>query len=253
MAQGAPDARLLQAYPFVPSHFYFVPLQWLRDVVTTGDFDARHLLLVMCDGSDRIKYPESEREAHWTRNRNPRIPNVVSHVTYAETLTALQARGWLATEGGEPGDTEIYQLLEWPDFGGAGVLYAPRTYIRQRWPAWFGKNQWGRRAALTGLFACASRDGIVGDLTPAGPVVTVTTSARRIVEQAQEWLPALPPTARVGLGLSMLADLGLVQELRERAHCPQPGISLSLRRAGNRTWSLASGSDRPLVRARHRT
>ena len=98
MLQESPAARRLHTYPFVPSQFYFVPRQWLRDVVTTGDFDARHLLLAMCDGSDRIHYPESAREAHWTRNPDPHTPNVVSHVTYAEALAALQARGWLAVD-----------------------------------------------------------------------------------------------------------------------------------------------------------
>ncbi|MGB9634752.1 MAG: hypothetical protein ACPL8I_15540, partial [Chloroflexaceae bacterium] len=113
-------ASPLHRYPFAPRLFYFVPRQWLRDVVTTGEFDARHLLLAMGDGSEYIAYPADAREAAWTRNRDPRTPNVVSHVTYAEALAGLKARGWLADARGEANDTEVYRLLAWPDFGGEG-------------------------------------------------------------------------------------------------------------------------------------
>ena len=146
----------LHSYPFVPSLFYVVPRQWLEDVATTGDFDARHLLLAMCDGSAYVKFPESAREAHWTRHPDPRAPNVVSHVTYAKALDSLQAHDWMIDAREETGDTEIYCLLGWPDFGGKGMIYAPRSYILRRWPAWLGQSQWGPRAALTGLFAATT-------------------------------------------------------------------------------------------------
>ncbi|GEM_PF-3044272 len=207
----------LHRYPFVPRLFYFVPRQWLRDVATTGEFDARHLLLAMCDGSEYIAYPPDEREAAWTRNNDPRVPNVVSHVTYAQALAGLKARGWLAEAREERDDTEIYRLQEWPAFGGEGVIYAPRAYIRRRWPAWLGKNQWGPRAALTGLFAAATlyggTDETDADAGPDAPVVIVTAGARRIAALARELLPALPGNVQPGLGLRMLADLGLVEEV----------------------------------------
>ncbi|MCX7668522.1 MAG: hypothetical protein N2439_00425 [Anaerolineae bacterium] len=46
-----------------------MPRQWLRDVLTTGEFDARHLLLAMCDGSEYIAYPADARSCtrRWTR------------------------------------------------------------------------------------------------------------------------------------------------------------------------------------------
>ncbi len=215
MTPEPPDAFPLHRYPFVPARFYFVPRRWLRDVTTTGDLDARHLLLAMCDGSEYVRYPEAMREAAWTRGADPRVPNVVSHVTYAGTLRTLQARGWLAEARDEADDTEIYRLVEWPDFGGEGVIYAPRAYILKRWPGWLGKNQWSYRAALIGLFACMTADGTVGRATAAGPTVQVTAGARRIVALARELLPALPANVQPGVGLSMLADLGLVEELKE--------------------------------------
>ncbi len=213
-----PDAQetfLLHKYPFVPGRFYFVPRQWLRDVTTTGDFDARHLLLAMCDGSQYIAYPADAREAAWTRSRDPAVPNVVSHVTYAEVVADLKARGWLAEAREEADDTEIYRLMEWPDFGGEGVIYAPRAYILRRWPGWLGKNQWSYRAALMGLFGCMTQDGTVGQMAAASPTVQVTAGARRIAALARELLPALPANVQPAIGLSMLADLGLVEELKE--------------------------------------
>lgn len=215
MVQESQSDFPLHRYPFVPSRFYFVPRQWLRDVATTGDFDARHLLLAMCDGGQYIKYPESAREAAWTRNPDPHIPNVVSHVTYAQSLAVLQARGWLAEARGEADDTEIYRLLEWPDFAGEGVVYAPRAYVLRRWPGWLGKNQWSYRAALLGLFACLTEDGAVRQVAASGPSVQVTAGARRIVALAHAALPALPARVLPGLGLRMLADLGLVEEVQE--------------------------------------
>lgn len=208
-------AHLLHRHPFTPRLFYFVPRQWLRDVTTTGEFDARHLLLAMCDGSEYIAYPADAREAAWTRNDDPRVPNVVSHVTYGGTLADLRARGWLADARDVADDTEIYRLLEWPHFGGEGVIYAPRAYIWRRWPAWLGKNQWGPRAALTGLFAAATLHGAVVADGTEGPVVAVTVGARRVAALAGELLPAMPRRSGPGLGLRMLADLGLVEEVKE--------------------------------------
>jgi len=205
----------LHRYPFVPSRFYFVPRQWLRDVATTGDFDARHLLLAMCDGGQYVKFPESARENHWTRNSDPRVPNIVSHVTYMDTLARLQARGWLVEARGEADDTEIYRLLGWPDFADEGVVYAPRAYVLRRWPGWLGKNHWGYRAALLGLFACMTEDSAGSPTPTSGPLVQMTAGARRIVALAHTILPALPTRVQPGLGLSMLADLGLVEEVKE--------------------------------------
>ncbi len=204
----------LHRYPFVPSRFYFVPRQWLSDVATTGDFDARHLLLAMCDGGQYIKFPESARANDWTRNPDPRVPNVVSHVTYLDTLARLRTRGWLAAARGEADDTEIYRLLAWPDFAGEGVVYVPRAYVLRRWPGWLGKNQWGYRAALLGLFACMTEDSAVNQVPPSGPLAQLTAGARRIVALAHMALPALPTRVQPGLGLSMLADLGLVEEVK---------------------------------------
>lgn len=209
------DSFPLHRYPFVPSRFYFVPRQWLHDVATTGDLDAQHLLLAMCDGSEYVKYPESAREGWWTRGADPRVPNVVSHVTYARALQVLQARGWLADARGEADDAEIYRLLEWPEFAGKGVIYAPRAYILRRWPGWLGKNRWEYRAALMGLFACMTLDGTINGVMASGPVIEVTAGARRLVMLARELLAALPPNIQPAAGLSMLADLGVVEELRE--------------------------------------
>lgn len=215
MVQESQAAFPLHRYPFVPSRFYFVPRQWLRDVATTGDFDARHLLLAMCDGGQYIKFPESARVNDWTRNPDPRVPNVVSHVTYMDTLARLRAWDWLAEARSEVDDTEIYRLLAWPHFAGEGVVYAPRAYVLRRWPGWLGKNQWGYRAALLGLFACMTEDSVVSQVTTSGPLVEVTAGARRIVALAHAALPALPARVQPGLGLSMLADLGLVEEVKE--------------------------------------
>lgn len=214
VAPELPDIFSLHRYPFVPGRFYFVPRQWLCGVATTGDLDARQLLLAMCNGSEYVRYPEAAREAWWTRSADPRVPNVVSHVTYAATLRTLLARGWLADARSEAGDTEIYRLLEWPDFAGEGVIYAPRAYILRRWPGWLGKNQWGYRAALMGLFACLTQEATVSQVTAAGPTVQVTAGARRIAGLARELLPALPPNVHPGAGLSLLVDLGLVEELK---------------------------------------
>jgi len=228
------DQNRLHHYPYVPRLFYFIPIQWLRDLTTTGDIDTRHLLLAMNqDGADHVSFPPDQREETWIRSVDPQRPSVVSHTTYYKYLNALMEQGWLRRDKIARDDVQIYQLLEWPTFADFGVIYAPRAYILKRWPAWLKKNEWGSRAALTGLFASMSErmcapGGISVSGPPGQPLVIATAYREQLKTLVSQLLCAAKVAHRVGEGLQMLADLGVIEE--EQA----------LRSKGNRAYRFRS-------------
>lgn len=191
--------------PFYPAMFYCVPSAWLEDVMTTGALDARDLLLFMHDGNGSVIFPLDQPESYWTRDNDEGLPNIVSHVTYRQQIEALIQEKRLAPLD----DNGCYQMLDWDRARLGAVMYRPREYVTQRWPAWLGKNNWGPRAALVGLMALMSRQGRQDE---AGtPYVIATT--RQIRSEAQMWLPAAPIGGKVGEGLRQLLDLGVIDEV----------------------------------------
>ncbi len=208
-------------FPFVPGLFYAVPLQWLADVQETGDLDTRHLLLAMNSGTDGLLvFPPERNEAYWTRENPEQLPNVVSYPTYLRYLKALIARGWLHVDRHDTKAAHVYALAGWPNFAGAGVLYVPRSHIQRRWPAWLGQGQWAPRAALLAFLAKMTAEK-AGALVAVGQPLEVTAYVKELRQRAQTILPSAQVAAKVGDGIAMLADLGLVTEVAHSRfnHC----------------------------------
>jgi hypothetical protein len=201
-----------QPVPFVPGIFYVVPHQWLADVRETGDLDTRQLLLAMNNGTDNLVVFAPERnEAYWTRANPEGLPNVVSHPTYLRYLRALIAGGKLRAANDASAPSQVYILAGWPHFDPTGKLYVPRAYIQRRWPAWLGQGQWAPRAALLTLLDRLAVDE-TGVPSPTGQPLAVNAYVRELRQRAQVLLPAADIADKVGTGLTMLADLGLITE-----------------------------------------
>ncbi len=206
-----------QPFPFVPSVFYAVPLQWLSDVSETGDLDTRHLLLAMNSGTDAlIVFPPDRAESAWTRENSDGLPNIVSYPTYLQYLRALLARDWLRPADAQQAAGRAYALAGWPHFDGRGGFYVPRNYIYRRWPAWLGQGQWAPRAALMLLLAQMAVQA-QQSLQPASSPVEVTAYLKELRGRASSILPAVQVADKIGDGLRILADLGLVTII-EQSH-----------------------------------
>jgi hypothetical protein len=204
----------------VPGLFYVVPHQWLADIRETGDLDTRQLLLAMNHGTDDlVAFPPERNEAYWTRANPEGLPNLVSYPTYLRYLRALIACGRLRASHDASAPSQVYILAGWPHFDAAGKLYVPRSYIERRWPAWLGQGQWAPRAALLTLLDRLAVDQTGVSLTPGQPLA-VTAYVKELRQRAQAILPAADIAAKIGTGLTMLADLGLVTETtRSRFNC----------------------------------
>ena len=114
---------------------------------------------------------------------------------------------------------QVYILVGWPHFDATGRLYVPRAYIERRWPAWLGQGQWAPRAALLMLLDRLAVDQTGVSSTPGQPL-EVTAYVKELRQHAQVILPAADVAAKVGTGLTMLADLGLITETtRSRFNC----------------------------------
>ena len=209
-----------QPWPFVPGLFYVMPHQWLADLRETGDLDTRQLLLAMNNGTDNlVAFPPERNEAHWTRANPEGLPNLVSHPTYLRYLRALIACGRLRAAHDASASRQVYILVGWPHFDATGKLYVPRAYIERRWPAWLGQGQWAPRAALLMLLDRLAVDQTGVSSTPGQPL-EVTAYVKELRQRAQVILPAADVAAKVGTGLTMLADLGLITETtRSRFNC----------------------------------
>jgi hypothetical protein len=206
-----------QPYPFVPSVFYAVPLQWLSDVRETGDLDTRHLLLAMHSGVDaQIVFPPDRGESTWTRVNADGLPNIVSYPTYLQYLKALLARGWLQPIDAPQSTGRAYVLPGWPHFDGRGRIYVPRNFIYRRWPVWLGQGQWAPRAALMLLFAQMALQ-TPRNRQPANLPAEATAYLKELKGQAANILPAAQVANKVGDGLRSLVDLGLVTVI-EQSH-----------------------------------
>lgn len=209
-----------QPLPFAPASFYAVPYQWLRDVCATGDLDTRQLLLAMNNGLDAlVVFPPERNEAYWTRANPAGQPNVVSHPTYLRYLRALLADGKLRVADDDATTaSQVYVLADWPRFADAGRLYVPRAYIERRWPAWLGQSQWAPRAALLALLDKLAAEQAGAPAVPGQPL-EVTAYVKELGPRARAVLPKAHVAGRVGDGLAILADLGLVAEVaRSRAN-----------------------------------
>jgi hypothetical protein len=213
MSDLSADSGPYQPIPFVPGLFYAIPLQWLADVCETGDLDTRQLLLAMNNGTDNlVTFAPEQGEAYWTRSNPEHLPNVVSHPTYLRYRNALIDHGLLQVLEPASQSIHVYVLAGWPRFDHRGLLFVPRAHIRHRWPAWLGQGQWAPRAALLALFAKMTAEK-TGTALAAGRPLEVTAYVKELRQRAQEILPAAHISAKVGSGLSQLADLGLINEI----------------------------------------
>jgi hypothetical protein len=202
-----------QPLPFAPALFYAVPHEWLADVRETGDLDTRQLLLAMNNGLDAlVVFPPDRNEAYWTRAHSEGLPNVVSHPTYQRYLRALIADGRLQVADEKATTSQVYVLTGWSSFVGAGCFFVPRAYIEHRWPAWLGQSQWAPRAALLAFLAKMTAEK-AGVLTAVGQPLEVTAYVKELRQNAQKLLPVASVADKVGSGMTMLADLGLVSEV----------------------------------------
>lgn len=217
MADDNPAAVPYQPLPFIPSVFYAVPLQWLADVSETGDLDTRHLLLAMNSGTDAcVVFPPEHPETAWTRDPPDGLPSIVSYPTYLQYLRMLIARDWLRPADAPLSSARLYMLTGWPHFDGRGVFYVPRSYIVRRWPAWLGQGQWAPRAALMLLLAQMTA-GVQAGLQSASLPIAVTAHLKELKGRAAQILPGVQVAAKIGEGLRILADLGLITVL-EQSH-----------------------------------
>jgi hypothetical protein len=207
MAVSAPRHR----YPFVPGLFYYLPVQWLQEVMTTGDLDTRDLLMALADdASGVVAFSDDGHETDWTRSEADGAPGFVSHPTYHRSVNALIAAGHLEQIARRPA---AYRLTTWPGFAGLGLIYKPRAYVLQRWTHWFGKNAWGPRAALVAFFAKMVREQEQQFPVTPPTQLDVTAYKNELRALVRELLPKAACDNKVGDGLMALTRLGLLQEV----------------------------------------
>lgn len=202
-----------QPLPFTPALFYAVPRQWLADVRETGDLDTRQLLLAMNNGLDAlVVFPPDRNEAYWTRTHSKGLPNVVSHPTYQRYVRALLTDGRLQVADEQATTNQVYILTGWPRFDGTGRFFVPRAYIERRWPVWLGQSQWAPRATLLAFLAKMTAEK-TGTLIAVGQSLEVTAFVKELRQHAQNLFPVAGVADKVGSGMTLLADLGLVSEI----------------------------------------
>ena len=211
-----PRHQALYSAPFYPRDFYALPGLWLKDLLKKSELDARELILFHLEPDANLVLfsPEQPLRA-WVRGNREQRPLLMTAPTFnrwrrrllgmESDFQALMRPCSDETGALDAGNRDCYELIDWPDFQNLGVVYRPRNYLANRWPAWLGAT-WSACAALLGLTALMTERPHVA---PDGALQILATR-RQVAGAVGRILPQAISRKQVTDGLHILTRLGVV-------------------------------------------
>lgn len=216
------QSKPLYPLPFTPRYYYYIPYRWLGKVTQAAELDCYELLLTM-ESDGNVLFPHDQDVAYWTRKNDENLPNVVSHTTFGKVCKDLINRGWLLPLSDDA--VNYFSLTEWSELNSADVIYKPRSYITERWPARLVHNKWETRMALLALMVhMAQQYNYTNQTTSTGADILVTETSREQLKAIVQRFPIHNPeikakiVSKMGQGLDELTSLNLITSTKKRAN-----------------------------------